>query len=221
MNTIALQAVGFTDTEKTAIEQIQCQLPSKTVPHFELRGKSILDIGCGTGKDFLHPVYTQAKLLAGIDFNPDLIRYGQVHYPRLKLAVAPFEAIPFGQDFDIVVSKVALPYSNIPAALREIHRVLKPEGLLHITMHDWRMQFSWLWKAIKGGSLKRAVDHGYIVAASLIYALTGRCIPRPWNGTRETFQPAWRLRRSLEQAGFREILIGRTPLGIMIQAVRT
>jgi ubiquinone/menaquinone biosynthesis C-methylase UbiE len=59
------------------------------------------------------------------------------------MACASGEALPFrDQSFDFLFSRVALPYMNIPVALAEFRRVLKPGAGLWLSLHPLSM-LSW------------------------------------------------------------------------------
>jgi ubiquinone/menaquinone biosynthesis C-methylase UbiE len=199
----------------------QYQAPSNVaLPEFSLRDKSVLDIGCGTGKDLLHPIFADARERCGIDFDPAFIQYGQENYPTLNLFVGTADALPFeGGRFDFVVSRVALLYANIPVALAEISRVTKPNGSFLFTIHDWRMELKFILASLR--SWKSVVRHVYVIGASAVYFLTGKVPRRPWDGMRETFQTRWRFRRSLHNAGFSNISFERTQRHLIVRATKT
>jgi ubiquinone/menaquinone biosynthesis C-methylase UbiE len=165
-----------------------------------MRGKRVLDVGCGNGGSLMHPHYSGALERCGIDIDAQAIASGQQRFPELDLRVGRAEELPYlSGHFDQVVSTVALPYTNIPRALREIYRVLRPGGAVYLTFHDAAMVWRW---AREGRTLKHHIDQLYIFAASLAYGLTGYVLARPWNGTRETFQTEHRLLRDLARIGF-------------------
>ena len=167
-----------------------------------MRGKKVLEVGCATGVDLTHAVYAEAAERCGIDIDAQAIATGQARYPGLDLQVARGEAIPFRDGyFDAVLSRIALPYMDIPAALAEFHRVMRPGGYLFVSWHDWQGKADWFGDP----GWKRVVDFAYIVAASLTYRLSGRIPARPWNGTRETFQFKNHVPLILTTAGFVDV----------------
>jgi SAM-dependent methyltransferase len=179
------------------------QPASVGLPPFDMRGKRVLDVGCATGLDLTHGAYAEAAERCGIDIDAKAIETGRALYPALDLRVARGEAIPF-QDgyFDAVLSRIALPYMDIPSALSEMNRVMRPGGYLFASWHDWEGRREWLLDPVRGLTWKRAVDFAYIAVASVTYRLSGRIPPRPWNGTRETFQFRRHIPRILAGAGF-------------------
>src|ERR1700757_4507748 len=111
---------------------------SAGLPPFDMRGRKVLEVGCATGVDLTHPAYAEAAERCGIDINAQAIETGRALYPGLDLQVASGEAIPFCDGhFDAVLSRIALPYMNIPVALSEFYRVLAPGGYLFVCGDDW------------------------------------------------------------------------------------
>ena len=111
----------------------------------ELRGR-ILDVGCGDGiTDFSLALRTGCSELVGIDpFRgyerlPTILQENHVPAdavpPTLRFLPADGNAIPFPDDsFDVVVSWGSVEHikGGYQQALREMRRVLRPDGLLFI-----------------------------------------------------------------------------------------
>ena len=123
-------------------------------------GGRILDIGCGTGRNL--PLYAKDTDVVGLDIRVELLLAARKRAPDRPLLLASAEALPFRDHvFDTVVS--GLVFCSVPDALtglREVHRVLRPDGRLrmlehvrstHATMAGWQdaIQPAWTW--ISGG----------------------------------------------------------------------
>lgn len=179
------------------------------LPPFDMKGKRVLDVGCGNGKDLTHPVYAEAQKW-GIDPDECGIEAGRKAFPGITLVRGVAEDLPFDDaHFDVVTARVSLIYTKIPMALLQIARVMKPGGYLCLSLHDWRRH----WLSVKDvRTPKRAIDITYITLASWCYALTDWIPPRPWAPkTRETYQVFFRIRRTLAKLGFEDITIVKTP----------
>uniref|UniRef100_A0A7S0ZZ06 Methyltransferase domain-containing protein n=1 Tax=Noctiluca scintillans TaxID=2966 RepID=A0A7S0ZZ06_NOCSC len=107
-------------------------------------GERILDVGCGPG--FLVQEVAVALggtgCVEGLDSSPVFLelageRLSEVSNVALHVGTA--EALPFADDlFDaVVMSQVLLYVPDVPLALREARRVLRPGGRLLICDTDW------------------------------------------------------------------------------------
>ena len=100
------------------------------------RGRSVLEIGLGQGAESEQIIRRGARW-SGLDLTPEAVRRART---RLHIRSLPFEdvrqgsavAIPWPDDaFDIVFSHGVLHHiPDVRTAAREIHRVLRPGGLL-------------------------------------------------------------------------------------------
>lgn len=100
-------------------------------------GERLLDVGCGTGT-LLTEVQRRVPgvVAVGVDPDPTILRIAARRLARrgcrADLQVARAEALPFPDaSFDAAVSTLVLHHLPTPAkraALREIHRVLRPGG---------------------------------------------------------------------------------------------
>lgn len=132
----------------------------------------VLEIGIGSGLNL--PFYGAAvSEVVGIDPSGPLLRMASERAARampVKLVEGSAEAIPL-QDgsFDTVVTTWSLcSIPDVPAALSEIRRVLKPTGVLLFVEHGrspdetvarWQDRITPVWKPIAGGChLNRPVD---------------------------------------------------------------
>jgi ubiquinone/menaquinone biosynthesis C-methylase UbiE len=189
------------------------------LPSFPIAGRSVLDIGCADGASLMHSHYQGASKRCGVDVDRAAIEQGWREYPDLEIAIANAEDLPYEDaSFDVVISKVTLLYTDLRKSFAEAHRVMKPGGDLFLTTHDWRHHCYHFGRALKTRTVKRSLDHVYILGASAVYIATGHVPARPWNGTRETFQNRGSLRRGLTLAGFVGISFERTARDFIVTA---
>ncbi|MEJ2417831.1 MAG: class I SAM-dependent methyltransferase [Exilibacterium sp.] len=111
------------------------------------KNKKILDLGCGAG------VFAQAALENGyridcVDMSADMLKLAgqrlEKYLPdNCGLFNAESEKLPFREhSYDAVVCLGMFGYlDNVDAALAEIHRVLKPGGLLILSVRNRRNQY--------------------------------------------------------------------------------
>jgi ubiquinone/menaquinone biosynthesis C-methylase UbiE len=100
-----------------------------------LKGKSLLDAGCGTGL-FTRVAVERGGDVTSIDIAPKLVELTQKKCPQAKCLVASLLELPFADSsFDYVFSSDVIEHTNDPfAATMEMIRVLKPGGKLCITV---------------------------------------------------------------------------------------
>jgi ubiquinone/menaquinone biosynthesis C-methylase UbiE len=114
------------------VQQTALQLALQLLP----RARRVLDIGCGTGQLLrrARPCYPTAQLV-GVDLAGQMVATATTLTPT-KLAVryvhASAERLPFTDDvFDLVFTTLSLRHwTDPPAGIAEIGRVLTPGGLL-------------------------------------------------------------------------------------------
>jgi 2-polyprenyl-3-methyl-5-hydroxy-6-metoxy-1,4-benzoquinol methylase len=101
----------------------------------DLKRARILVPGCGFGEDAIRLAKLGAAVYA-FDLSEDLLDIARARAelmgtPEIQFGVMPAEALTYENHFfDAVFFNDILHHVNIPAALREIHRVLKPNGVV-------------------------------------------------------------------------------------------
>ena len=127
------------------------------------RGHRVLDVACGTG------VLAEAAAVrtgtgasvVGLDPNEDMLAVARRKRAGVAWKSGRAEALPFAQEsFDRVVSQFGFMFfEDRVAALREMLRVLRPDGRLAVAVCD-------------------ALDHspGYAVLAELLHRLFGATV---------------------------------------------
>lgn len=95
----------------------------------------VLDVGCGSGwATRLLAEYASKGQVTGIDISDEMIRVARgssAGFPNADFEVASAEQLPFSDsEFTHAFSMESLYYyADIPQAVAEIHRVLRPGGL--------------------------------------------------------------------------------------------
>jgi ubiquinone/menaquinone biosynthesis C-methylase UbiE len=102
----------------------------------------VLDVACGTGVVARHVAATAGPeaRVTGLDLNPNMLAVARAAAEREGLAIdwreGRAEAIPFPDgSFDLALCQFGLMFfSDRPAALREMHRVLSPGGRIAVSV---------------------------------------------------------------------------------------
>lgn len=109
------------------------QLYHFVASHASLSGKKILEVsgGHGGGASYITRTFHPQQYIA-MDLNPEAIAYSQKKHilPNLKFQQGDAMALPFADEtFDVVINVEASHcYPDFARFLREVSRVLKPEG---------------------------------------------------------------------------------------------
>jgi SAM-dependent methyltransferase len=114
----------------------------------DVTGKRVLDVGCGTGPISAW-VASHGAEVTGFDLSPSMIRLAEKRaVPNASFRVADLsEPLSFLEDrsFDVAVASLAFHYLRDWASpLRELRRVLRPDGLFLMSTHHpaWDIELS-------------------------------------------------------------------------------
>jgi ubiquinone/menaquinone biosynthesis C-methylase UbiE len=104
----------------------------------DLRGRRVLDVGCGTGRLLAALAGRYACKAWGVDPSPEMLEVARARLPRtVALRAAAAEQLPFRDGwFERVTLSLVLHHTDAPAALGEARRVLAPGGGLAILTFD-------------------------------------------------------------------------------------
>lgn len=189
--------------------------PQRLVPEPAEAG-SILDIGCGAGQTII--ALGAANRTVGVDVDFGALRFaanGSMGEP-LKVASARGEQLPFLDGaFDYVYSRVAIPYMNIPSALAEMHRVLRPGGRLWLALHTLAIPA----EQFRRGNLRGRLYAAYTMFNGLWFHLTGRTL-RLGAIANESIQTQRGMRLALQRARFANVRFRRTAVHFVVTAER-
>lgn len=110
--------------------------------------KNILDVGCASGwfLSQLHQNFPKSQA-SGVDVYKDAITHGKKQYKFLKLVYGDAHKLPFlNESFDLVVCTEVLEHVVDPqGVLKEIKRVLTPNGITIIEMDTGNFLFTMIW----------------------------------------------------------------------------
>lgn len=154
----------------TVAESCDVQLALKKFIRLLPKGGTILDVGCGTGRDSAMLFRAGFKVL-GIDFSKKMIEFAKKINPRVEYQAMDLENIKLEDKFDGIWANASLhhiPKSHLPLVLRKIGHLLVDNGVLfikvkHGSRDELRTNFNYgrnitRWFAFYGvGELKKLV----------------------------------------------------------------
>ena len=102
-------------------------------------GDRVLDVACGTG--LVSRLFAgRVAEVVGVDVTEEMAEQARPHLSRL--VVAPAEDLPFEDgEFDLVVCRQGVQFMDLPAAVEEMVRVVRPGGrvvIINLCAYDER-----------------------------------------------------------------------------------
>lgn len=125
----------------------------------------LLEVGCGMGTDLLQFARGGASV-TGVDLTPRSIEITRKHFELYRqtgdFAITDGEELPFAaESFDVVYSNGVLHHTpNTVAAVREIHRVLRPGGLARVMLYHRNSWNYWFEIVLHRGLLRGQMFRG-------------------------------------------------------------
>jgi SAM-dependent methyltransferase len=129
----------FDEVERHRYQEYATWMPS-VMGFDQFAGKQLLEIGCGMGTDLLQFARGGAHC-TGIDLTLRSVELSRLHFAlydqRARFLLADVERLPFAESsFDVVYSNGVLHHTpGTLAAIREIHRVLRPGGIAKVMLY--------------------------------------------------------------------------------------
>jgi ubiquinone/menaquinone biosynthesis C-methylase UbiE len=177
-------------------------------------GLNVLDVGCGQGIDLCEYALAGATV-TGIDLTPRHVELARQHLGGLGLegtvVEGDAEALPFADDsFDRVNSNGVLHHTpDMPKALKEIRRVLRPSGTATVIVYNRGSAHYWTEQFLHQGIIKRQLlrerSMADLLSANVEFSTIGA---RPLVNVYSRRQ----LGRLLKEAGFQNVLVKGSPL---------
>ena len=94
-----------------------------------VKGKKILDFGCGSGI-YAKILTKRGAKVKGFDISDEMIRISKRENPKLDLRIGSGYNIPFKEKFDIVFAALVMHYfSDLDKVFKQVRKVLKKNGV--------------------------------------------------------------------------------------------
>ena len=187
--------------------------PGRSMPPIHATDRAILDIGCGAGQTLIAAELGGDRLLVGVDIDEEALALGRSLSDTILFLRAAAEAIPLASgSFDLVISRVALPYTDIPRAVQEMARLLKPKARCWVVLHPVTFGVRDLWRDLRDARVKGVLFRLYVLANGLLLHVAGRVIRNPLKRSRlESVQTVGAITRVFRAAGFTDIATVHAP----------
>lgn len=100
----------------------------------DIKGKKVLDIGCGTGR-LMRKLLDKKAFVVGADISPGMLKIAKKKFREAEFVEADIENLPFKEShFDMVIASFVIVHlKDLRKAFDEVYRVLKPGGIFIAT----------------------------------------------------------------------------------------
>jgi ubiquinone/menaquinone biosynthesis C-methylase UbiE len=98
----------------------------------DVKGKEVLDFGCGTGR-LTEWLFSRGAVVHAVDVTPEMVDVARRRVPGAAIRAVDGATLPFPEErFDLVVTAYVIQYyvQRDAALIRELGRVIRPNGLL-------------------------------------------------------------------------------------------
>ncbi len=95
-----------------------------------VKGKKILDLGCGTGI-YAKILTKKGAKIKGIDISEEMIKIAKKENPKVEFKVGNMDNLPYkNKEFDIILAALSINYlKEWYGVFKEVRRVLKNKGM--------------------------------------------------------------------------------------------
>lgn len=178
------------------------------MPQILKEDKWILDIGCGIGQTLIACNLNTGIHLVGIDVDITSLIYGKDICDYIIFINGSAHSIPIRADcFDLIISRVSLPYTNIVKSINEMYRILKDGGRIWVTLHPFSMVFRTFIKSFMTFNVKQLVFGAYAILNGIHFHVFQRVFPFPLTNKFSSFQTRHSIGQILTDVGFKNISI--------------
>ena len=143
-----LWARTYDQRENNALLQAEEQALIPVLGAIKFAGKTVADLGCGTGRHLQYFLKEGVQKLVGVDFSRQMLLAAKANCGNSAciLSESSIEALPLRTGyFDVAISTLVLAHlQSLQRAVFEMSRVLKPQGTLVLSdFHPENVKRNW------------------------------------------------------------------------------
>lgn len=157
--TVDFAAVAPRYDELRPVDDAWWEVFDALVREGDLRGRRVLEVGCGTGKVAAALAERELCRVWAVDSSPEMLEVARAAARSVRFKQAAAEQLPFRDGwFERIVLRMAVHLLDRPTALPELRRILAPAGRVAIATPDPR-EFERHWM------------HGYFPSVAVVDGL--------------------------------------------------
>ena len=164
----------------------------------------VLDVGCGDSPRWESTPAPGEIAYYGVDIDRAALERAQTGHPNASFIAGEAEHMPWFADgsIDAITCRVALPYMDLPSALREMARILTPGGTITLQLHSFRFACLDLLRRARSGKPEAIVGGVWTFVNGYVFWFTGCVLDLPGS---KRFHDSWQsvgsIRRALRRVG--------------------
>jgi len=146
----------------------------ETMTKYARKSWSILEIGCGTGRNLVALQKAGFKKVSGIEISPKTVAVGMKAFPEyadMQVIIGPAEkVIDEVGDFDVIYTSGLLMhippehewlFERISQKARKLIVTVEGESLRHVSEHAWNRDYQVVFEALGWKQLETETCEGY------------------------------------------------------------
>lgn len=188
------RTVAVYDTiAKEYADEIENYAPLKELTAFTSlvpKGRRVLDVGCAAGRDSFYLASKGYKVI-GIDLSEELLKIARKRGSHVDFQKQDMRKLKFGPaSFDGIWASAAILHlkrEEVPSVLKQFHEILKPDGVLFISVKEGEGEADVVEKL--AGSLRRHFTYFKLAELKQLLSKAGFTVTRIFSSKKRPRHP--------------------------------